>query len=555
MGDPAGGGTAVSAVECARVVVQTLLEKGAGCFVLCPGSRSAPFALELARRAREDGLELHVRIDERDAGFLALGLAKASGRVVPVVTTSGTAVGNLLPAVMEASHSHVPLLVISADRPESMLHTGANQTTDQVRIFGNYVIADARISSTDGDGQDWAAQVSRLAMVGAGELGGTPGPTHLNVALREPLVGEPEPVTRENRTHPTLVHRGPRQQDFYRIHGNLHTVVLVGDAPPEVGAWANEMAQWYDLPLFAEPSSSARSGTALRSYRLLLDSELGQQINRVVVVGHPTLSRPVTRLLARKGIQRIGIPSRGAWSQPGGRGLSLIDASLDFTGSESIRREFADRWQVADERVSGRMDELLGDRLTGQTAAAAVVESLGAEEVLVAGSSNPIRDLDLAPVPEQPFLVYANRGLAGIDGTVSTAAGIALATDKPVTALLGDLTFLHDIGGLLIGPLERRPRLRLVVVNDDGGSIFHSLEQGDEAYATSFERVFGTPTGVRLQPVVEGYGWRYTRAESLVGLKKLLAEPVVEQEVIEVPVGRQDRRALDQQLRNLGVDV
>ncbi|WP_229119687.1 2-succinyl-5-enolpyruvyl-6-hydroxy-3-cyclohexene-1-carboxylic-acid synthase [Enemella evansiae] len=539
-----------AAMRLAETLVRGLETAGSP-VVLSPGSRSAPLALALERAARERGLELHVRIDERDAGFLALGLAKASGRMAAVVTTSGTAVGNLQPAVMEAAHSGVPLLVISADRPSWMAHTGANQTTDQAGIFGHFVRASARISNQEGDSDAWAFQFERLLRSSSGVFTRDPGPVHLNVALSEPLISDEDgEAPREGATgDPVESAPGVVETVPYRLSGDRRTVVLAGDATPTMGQRARRLAEQGRLPLLAEPTSNARSGAAVRGYRLLLETPLGKEIERVIVFGHPTLSRPVTRLLRRTDVETVVVTetSRLQVAAPRMRVATKVHCE------EPSRDDWLERWTAAGERVSVGIDGLLGDRLTGQTAAAAVVASLGAEDVLVAGSSNPIRDLDLAPVPKNPFLVYANRGLAGIDGTVSTAAGIGLATDEPVTALLGDLTFLHDVGGLLIGPLERRPRLRLVVVNDDGGSIFHSLEQGDEAYATGFERVFGTPTGVRLQPVVEGYGWRYDRAESLVELNKLLAEPVVGQEVIEVPVGRQDRRAMDQQLRKLGL--
>lgn len=517
--------------------------------VLCPGSRSAPLAIALERAARARRADLHVRIDERSAGFLALGLAKANGQLAAVVTTSGTAVGNLLPAVMEASHSGVPLLVISADRPSWMVHTGANQTTEQAGIFAGFIRAGARISNEEGDPADWVFQLDRLMRSATGMMTRDPGPAHLNVSFTEPLVAPGSPVWDAPLPSP----RGRRLTGTWGVRPeqllpDRRTVILVGDAPPAVGRRAHRMAEEAGIPLLAEPSSNARSGPAIRSYRLLLGSELGEQIERVVVFGHPTLSRPVSRLLRDRRSEKV-LVSDTARPQISGPWMRIV---TELTAVERFPWAWFSRWVDADRRAGAALGPLFGQGLSGPTVAGAVVESLGPEDVLVAGSSSPIRDLDLAPVPEHPFVVYANRGLAGIDGTISTAAGIALAARKPVTALLGDLTFLHDVGGLLIGPLERRPRLRLVVVNDEGGSIFHSLEQGDPAYADSFERVFGTPTGTRLQPIVEGYGWDYQRAESLPALTELLHGEVTGTEVIEVPIGRQDRRALDQRLRELG---
>ncbi|GAB3715674.1 2-succinyl-5-enolpyruvyl-6-hydroxy-3-cyclohexene-1-carboxylic-acid synthase [Mariniluteicoccus flavus] len=540
----------MSSATCALTIVETLRELGIRHAVLCPGSRSAPLAIALAEAAREGAIDLHVRIDERAAGFLALGLAQSlptdddERAVVPIITTSGTAVGNLVPAVMEASHAGIPLMVVSADRPSSMVHTGANQTTDQTRIFGDFVRADARISSQEGDPATWSFQVSRLAALATGTLTRDPGPVHLNAAFAEPLL----PQGRAQATggaaahvHPTLA-----ADDAYVLHDDAPTVVLVGAATPQVGRRARRFAEDARLPLLAEPTSNARSGEAIRTYRLLLESSLGKEIRRVVVFGHPTLSRPVSRLLARTDVQLVIVADSPRWGAP--RGRAVVVPGVTHGPADPTWR---DRWRSDDAAVSARVDTLVQDGpLTGQAVAAAVVASLGGG-VLVAGSSNPIRDLDLAPVPERGATAYANRGLAGIDGTIATAQGIAFATGSPTTALMGDLTFLHDVGGLLIGPLERRPDLRIVVANDDGGSIFHTLEQGGPDHERSFERVFGTPTGVAVEPLARAYGWAYARAGSLTELESLLSKPIRGTEVIEVPLSRDGRRVLDERLRAL----
>ncbi|NNG21346.1 2-succinyl-5-enolpyruvyl-6-hydroxy-3-cyclohexene-1-carboxylic-acid synthase [Naumannella sp. ID2617S] len=515
--------------------------------VLCPGSRSAPLALAATEAASLGRVELHVRVDERSAGFLALGLAKATGVPVAVITTSGTAVGNLMPAVMEASHSGVGLVVLSADRPESLLHTGANQATDQVGMFGSFVRAESRISGAAGNSAAWSHQVVRLWAAATGIRSRRPGPVQLNLALSVPLIAEDSPW-------PAVVSRSVAELPVKVVAEPLdgrRTVLLVGDCPPEEGRGALELGARHGIPVLSEPSGNARSGAAIRCYRLLLESPLGQKIERVVVVGHPTLSRPVTRLLGRTDVDIVVVTAAADWHDPG----LAVDRVVSAVDPADQDPAWLAGWHEADTRVSQGLDALLGDRLTGPSVASMVVASIGESGVLVVGSSNPIRDLDLAPVPEQGPVVHANRGLAGIDGTVSTAVGIAVGLGRPVTALMGDLTFLHDVGGLLVGPLEQRPRMRVVAVNDDGGSIFHTLEQGAPAYADSFERVFGTPTGVRLQPVVEGYGWAYRRAETLSELRSLLAQECAGLEVIEVPVSRDDRRELDHQIRGLAQET
>lgn len=529
----------MSATECARAVVSALLKLGVEHVVLCPGSRSAPLAFAWEQAAREGRVELHVRIDERAAGFLALGIAKASGDVVPIVTTSGTAVGNLLPAVMEASHSGVPLAILSADRPTTMLHTGANQTTDQDRLYERFTRGEAQISGGEGNVRAWAYQVSRLVAAARGDRTRDPGPVQLNLAFSEPLTPEggawPDaPVT--------MVERAAATTAAFPVRGQ-GTVVLVGDASPEVGAYAAAVAGQAGYPLFSEPSGNARCADALRTYRLLLDTDLGREIQRVLVFGHPTLSRPVTRLLNRDDVEFIVVGDGARWADPGLRVGRVVDA-VDCQPADP---EWLNRWRTADTVASERLDELFAGDLSGPTVAGAVWEAVSAG-TLVIGSSNPIRDLDLAPVLATTPRAYANRGLAGIDGTIATAVGVALVRGA-TTVVLGDLTFLHDVGSLLIGPLERRPDLRIVVVNDDGGSIFHGLEQGGDEYAESFERIFGTPTGVGIAPLAEAYGWRHRMLTDLAELREALRAPLSGQEILEVRVSRSDRREKTQMLQ------
>jgi 2-succinyl-5-enolpyruvyl-6-hydroxy-3-cyclohexene-1-carboxylate synthase len=205
------------------------------------------------------------------------------------------------------------------------------------------------------------------------------------------------------------------------------------------------------------------------------------------------------------------------------------------------------RWRQADQALTAGLSELLAGQpwLTGPALAAALWAGLGAADVLVAGSSNPIRDLDLAPISDQPPTVYANRGLAGIDGTVSTAAGVALASGRPTHALLGDLTALHDLTGLLVGPAEPRPDLRLVVANDDGGSIFATLEQGSAERAATFERLFGTPTRADFSGLAAATGADYRRVESAADLEAILSRPPRGIQLVEAVVDRTGRRDLD----------
>lgn len=537
----------------ARSVIAQLIANGVDHLVVCPGSRNTPLLLAAHLAAGAGRLRLHVRHDERVAGFTAYGIAKVTGRPVPVLTTSGTAVGNLLPAVMEASHTGVPLIVLSADRPTGMLDTGANQTTHQVGIFGTFVRAEANLEADAGP-LAVRHQVARVLAAADGMRTRGPGPAHLNVRLGAPLVPDPADVATDwlDVDAPAIAPLGAGM--LTELEPGPRTVVLVGSGSPATGARARRNAEDAGVPLLAGPISNARAGSALATYRLLLDTPLAEQVERVVVYGRPTLSRPVTRLLSRPDVEVIVVTDASEWSDVGLHASTVADEVLLPAGDPDWLR----RWQEADAQAGAALEEMLRSRttLTGPEVAAAVVASVGPEDVLMLGNSQVLRDADLAPVDPAPAYVIGNRGLSGIDGLVSTASGAGIGLGRPVTALLGDVSLVHDAGGLLIGPGEDLPDLRVVVVNDDGGAIFHTLEQGDPlygqgAYAGAFERLFGTPHGVDLSALARAYGWRYRRVEAREELADALSAPVAGRELVEVPLDRAVRRAFDQQIRGL----
>lgn len=499
----------------AQRVMTDLLACGVTDVVLSPGSRSGPLARAAAAAEVQGLLRLHVRIDEREAAFLALGMAKASGRITPVITTSGTAVANLHPAMAEALHARVPLLAVTADRPARLRGTGANQTTVQTGIFA---------------GIPTVSKVVDLA---------TFGPGHLNVELDEPLTevvewvfelprSGAEPESKPLRTQELVI--GPR------------TVVVAGD---DAGPRARILAQDANWPLLAEPSSGARAGLALTSYRLLLGhAPLAGRIERVVSFGHPTLSRAVTSLLARD-IEVIHVGDQSTFPLPAGPGVRFV-GDVSVIGSDD--QAWLAEWQAADARVTDAIAQLSADPLL---VARAVWSAVPPDGLLVVGSSNAIRDLDVAAPPFQPGQrrkILSNRGLAGIDGMLSTAIGAALARPSSrALAYVGDLTFLHGSNGLLIGPGEPRPDLTIVVVNDDGGGIFASLEQGGPEFADSFERVFATPTGANLARLCEAVGVPHVRVGP-TDLARALDHVGAGIQVIEVPLQRDTRRSLSAQL-------
>jgi 2-succinyl-5-enolpyruvyl-6-hydroxy-3-cyclohexene-1-carboxylate synthase len=524
----------VSSTQVARAVVTALIEAGVTEIVVAPGSRNAPLSFASYDAAAAGLVRLHTRIDERSAAFLALGLTRNHARAA-VVCTSGTGVANLHPAVLEAAHTGLPLVVVTADRPARLRGTNANQTTDQVGIFGPLV---ATIDLADG-APDPVRDLGVLA------------PVHLNVQLDEPLV--PDGAWTPDVTAGSPPQR-VRPMSFTDIAIGPRTVVVAGD---DAGPPARTLAEKAGWPLLAEPTSGSRTGdNALRTYRLLLGTGLGERVERAVVCGHPTLSRPVTRLLSRPDVEVVVTASDGVWTAPAFPfSGDVIRGGFGVRGSDDPA--WLDEWRAADRSLARQLDALLAAEpdLTPHEVAGAVARALPAGGLLVVGASSPIRDLDLM-VPRYEVgarrKVVANRGLSGIDGTVSTAIGAALGRDSARSlALMGDVTFLHDANGLVIGPGEPVPDLTIVVVNDDGGSIFAMLEQGDAAHADRYDKLFGTPHHVDLASLCAATRTPHWRVDSLAELEHALANPNGGIEVVEVVVRRDNRRDLDGRIRAL----
>lgn len=625
--------TSADSLAVARTVVHSLIDGGMREVVICPGSRSAPLVYALAACERAGDVRLHVRIDERSAAFLAHGLSLGSGRPVGVVTTSGSAVGNLLPALMESYHSGTRVVALTADRPAEMVGTGANQTTEQPGVFPHHVRFAASLSSSADPGHDDGAHLERVRSLVrsalltadgflASEEGGSvtvqdapSGPVHLNLHFAEPLVPDDEEAARIGALVPEgsgrrLPATGPGEAvDAHPPTGTLpdlsaylaaahkaapvqvwrpagtdlsgfpelqvagraerRTVVLAGHgAGPVAAAFATALG----LPLLAEPSSDARfTVNAVGAYPLLLGPGGGEEsdsgaaadgppaghplaarIDRVVLFGRPTLTRPVAALLRRPDVETaLYVPEPAPWFEPGRRReaqYTTLEDLADFAGQGEAGWLHA--WQAASMRAQAAVEDvLIGVQprfgLTAQHTAqicASVVHG-----PLVLGSSSVIRDVDLTwRAPTTPYNeVYANRGLAGIDGTVSTAAGIALATQRRTVALLGDLTALHDAGGLHTGTDEDEPELDLVVVNDAGGAIFAGLEHGQVARAPGMggivERLFGTPHTVDFAALAAAHGVQHVRATTTAELVHALSNPTGGRRLIEVRCDRADR--------------
>ena len=526
------------------ILLDELAALGITDIVCCPGSRSAPLAYAAARLESEGRIRLHMRLDERGAAYFALGIAKATSRAAAVITTSGTAVANLAPAMAEARHSQVPLVVLTADRPSTLVGTGANQTTDQVGIFGTIPVLVTRISAMDMAPDAWRAAVRRTVVTAEGRLSQVSGPVQINVELTPPLVGDPGPVPPGIPFHidavpsirPVALDPGPR------------TVIIAGDMPPALGRrWAEE-AQRAQIPLLAEPSSNARRGTAaICSYRYLLGG-FSTLIERVVVAGHPTLSRPVTEVLSRKDVEIIAVDSSRMWPDPGWA-VSRVVPAVSFSMGDP---QWMGKWSAADRGFRTRMGA--HPTWSGVSLASGVLESLNSGDGLVVGASNPIRDLDLAPISTHAPDIYANRGLAGIDGTIATAWGIQAGRNRPVTALLGDLTFLHDISCLARPRWESEPDLRLVVADDHGGSIFSSMEYGAQAgeLADWFEKLFTVPMACDVADVAAGFGVNVVEVADRAELKQALASPPSGIQVVRAVLSCATRQSEDRRLAGWG---
>ncbi|MGH3871895.1 MAG: 2-succinyl-5-enolpyruvyl-6-hydroxy-3-cyclohexene-1-carboxylate synthase [Pseudonocardiaceae bacterium] len=564
-------------IALATVLVDELVRCGVRHAVLCPGSRNAPLSFALYAAEQAGRLTLHVRIDERSAAFLALGMALRSGVPVPVVCTSGTAAANLHPAVLEAHHAGIPLLAVTADRPAELVGTGANQTVHQAGLFGTAVRAAPSLTApshgvpSDGVPSDgvpslaapphrvqqglWRSTVDRAVAAARGALGGGSGPVHLNVAFREPLVprSEPDPlralqepptgrlVALEERPTGapwTVVPAAPPIRAEVQLDLGRPTLVIAGHgagpAPP-------------GLPLIAEPTAPSWPD-ALAAGPWLLGSPVLEQLwpEQVLVLGRPTLHRSVQRLLADPSTAVTVLTDRPEWTDVAGTAVA-VGTALRCTGRPDPG--WLRRWQQADARAAAAVSCTVQrhPHATGLGVAQLMLPALADGALLLLGASNPIRDVSLAARPRRGLTVLANRGVAGIDGTIATATGAALAHGGPSYALVGDLTFLHDANGLLAGPDEPRPDLTVVVINDDGGGIFGLLEQGAPEHAGAFERIFGTPQGTDLAALCAAHHVPHIQLPPTELAAALSPSPGVR--VLEVRTQRAALRALHERIR------
>jgi 2-succinyl-5-enolpyruvyl-6-hydroxy-3-cyclohexene-1-carboxylate synthase len=523
----------------ATVLVDELIRCGLREAVIAPGSRSAPLAMALHA---DDRVRLHVRLDERSAAFLALGLAKAGGRPVAVVCTSGTAAAHFHAAAIEADESGVPLLLMTADRPPELRGTGANQTVDQIKLYGSAVrwFCETGVpEDRPGQGGYWRSLACRAWAHAAGDGGTFPGPVHLNLPFRDPLVpdepGEHLPGTLAGRpdSAPWTTVTGSAAAEPTELDWTERGVVVCGDgtADPAAAAALAESAAW---PLLAEPSSGARHGpVALGAYQYLLDSAEFMSAHRpdvIVSAGRAGLTRGQQALL-RGPVGRHVVLSQGPgrWSDPA-RSATAVAHRVLLRGMPAVRpSDWLQSWRNADAAARAAADKVLAadGALSEPLLARSVAAALPAEALLWVASSLPARDLDRHMEPRSGLRVLASRGASGIDGLASSAIGAALghqaAGGGQAAALLGDIAAIHDAPGLMLGPAEPRPDLCLIVVNNDGGGIFSALEQA--AFPGPFERVFGTPHGTDFAALAKAAGVPYTLLTTADELPDVLSQP------------------------------
>lgn len=548
------------ATQFAAALLDNLIARGVRDVVVSPGSRSQAIALAAARRESRGDIRLRVRIDERVAGFVALGLAVETSAPVVIATTSGTAVANLHPAVLEAHHSGVPLIVLTADRPQALRGIGVNQTTVQPGIFAGAVRKSWDVAPPTGAPDDAARAAALAAEIIEAALD---GPVHVNLAFDMPLsAAEVELAPVEVAP---AIDREPR--DVHSLPQAPRTVVVAGTG---AGPRAEEIARELGAPLFAEIASGAHFGPNLVvAYRSLLnDPDFGGLIERVIVFGHPTLSREVPALIKRDGVHTVVVRSASFDDyNPGRRVADFVDA-VSVEGEPDGSREaraWLGSWVAAsrsllethdapptDIAISSELADMaafnravlagLRAPVTRRSLVEAVWRMSWPHDRLVVGASRLIRELDMV-APGKKIPVHANRGLAGIDGTIATATGIALASQSAdasvgiTRVLLGDLALLHDAGALLYGAGEPRPRMQVIVGNDGGGTIFDNLEVAATAGRAEFDRVMLTKQEFSLEKLAAAYGWEYRRVDNRGQLDEALT-PGALSTIIEVPLER-----------------
>jgi 2-succinyl-5-enolpyruvyl-6-hydroxy-3-cyclohexene-1-carboxylate synthase len=487
----------------ARVIVRQIIEAGITDVVISPGSRNAPLSFAFFAASQKGLIKLHSRIDERTAAFFALGLAKASGRAVPILCTSGTAVANYHPAVLEAHHTNTPLLVLTADRPARLRKTGANQTTEQARIFGKSVRYFADVS-----GPVFPMELPLYSLAS--------GPVHLNIQFEEPLAADSDSSWLDE------IKVAPREIKSTKAAGTLKVksergVLFVGH---DRGGFTTEQVQNFAAqlgwPLVSEDPLSFKDCIAHTSL-FLTSTAIAKDLTpkTVIVIGRTTLSRSINNFIASASKQII-IDSRIATVDTD-RYADKRFTQMPVLESNEADQEWLAKWQKFSQRTANELEKIT--QWSEPVLARTIASSIKSGTTLFVSSSRPVRDFEGFASARSGVETFANRGLAGIDGNISTAAGIATARTSTI-AVLGDLSFLHDLTGLIH---SEKPNLLLLVVDNNGGGIFSTLtHRGSDG----FESIFGTPHNLDLAAIATALNIKTTTVNSVAQLQKELSEPI-----------------------------
>ena len=528
-------------VDTACAILSSLDALGVTHVLYCPGSRSAPFAYAL--EAGSFGGDARPALDERGAGFAAVGLAR-TGALPAIVVTSGTAVAELAPAVLEASHARLPLLVLSADRPGELRGVGASQATHQSGFFGTHVRASVDLEPQEAS-PSLVGHLTRAVAAACGAPSGTPGPVQINVAFRDPLTPvRPSPGDEAGASfapRPTrVIAASPVPARWEDVVGPAAAGLIVAGegASPRVREWSEASG----FPLLAEPASGAwKDGGVVPFEQSLVCSSLGREVDAVVVTGRPTLSRPIQALLARPDVRVVVVDPHAPWVDVSGNASAVV-ADLE-PAREPIRAaqaEWAARVREAARDAGERIESLL-DSGSGHTMLdLARIVAASTSGPLVLGASNPVRAFDLAVPSLEGRVVHSNRGQAGIDGTIATAVGICLGSgyaDERVTVVMGDLTACHDASSLAL-VASTGAHLDIVVADDRGGGIFATLEHGRATSPEAYDRWFGLAQSVDYEALAAAYGVAFARAGDPRELEDLLDRPVRGPRLIHAPVER-----------------
>ena len=497
-----------NSTKLAHSLLRQLIEVGVSDFVISPGSRNAPLAIAVVEAASKEIIDLHIKIDERGAAYYALGISKASNNYVAVICTSGTAAANFHPAALEAFHSNNKLILITADRPARLRKTGANQTTDQVNIYS--------VVKT----HDFAAEIEIKKLL-------TGSPVHLNVQFDEPLI-ESEKTDWIAGLKILL----PNYEN--KISGRLEVgrgVLIIGhDRAGYSTAEVNTFVSKLNWPVISEDPISFPQSIAHASL-FLSDPQIAAKLTpeNVIVIGRTTLSRSTNTFinLAKKVIvidpRTADIDSK--------READLILKALP-TEVVSVKSDQS-IWHVASDAAAIQLENLVWSE---QLAITTICELLPDESALFVGSSRPVRDIEAFAHPRSGVSVFANRGLAGIDGNISTVFGVTNEFER-TTAILGDLTFLHDISALTNATVGN---LRIFVIDNNGGGIFSTLPQANTG---NFEQLFGTPHNLDLLKVIAGFGVSVIKITNLGELQSAASKEIKGFEVVVVNVPSRESNA------------